>query len=434
MWRTRGCQVGMPIWGCALVVGVALSLAACSASSGLGTNSTLLTGLGAASDSAAGTPTLSGNDPGGQYAFVYGNQVWIKRTGDSAPHQLTHLAFSSGSYFAWGPLAWSPSGSAIAFALVQDVTPGHLERSTGGLYVVNTASGDVQATAGTASIYGHAYAWYGDHALFYANGSGITFYDLSDPSNPRPWRLVWVGDSPDTSAGPAQYFSYGDLAFFGQVLFATRFALTTFGVPGQIGHAQIYRYNIPTAGGDYAGGSLNYNGASLYGYPIADLGIAYADPHGDPTAGAWQIAANGGMVYQQVTRVDTKAGTVAAKVCYDVAAGDGCDRTLFQQAASEPLDAHPQFAFSGDSNAVALTGPSLATQQSDGSGFASENPGGWGTPPQWSRDGKTVIATQLVSAMPDTSGVIHYVTNLVSYVGGKSSVLIAGAQDFSWGP
>jgi hypothetical protein len=395
----------------------------------VGGNRIPLSGLGAISSASAGTPTISGGDPGGHYAFVYGNQIWIKLQNDATPRQLTHLALPTGAYLAWGPLVWSPGGGYIAFTLVQDLAGGPTERSTGPLYVANTATGEVLATAGTASVYGHAYAWYGDMALFYANGSGISFYDLSTffgpaPSDdPRPWKFVGVDSGPDPYS--PDYVAYGDLAFSGQRLYVTHFDLTTLGATGQLGQASLWRYYLCTGPSDYGGGALGNCGSGS----VADLGMAYADTHGDPAAGAWQVASDGSLVFQRVTGVDTKAGTVTAKVCYTY-----CGTLLFQQVAAQPLNAHPQLAFSGDGSLVALSGTVLATQGTDGSGFAKYTPGGWATPPQWSGDGKTVVATQLVSASPDAGGVVHYVTNVLTYAGGKSAVLIAGARDFSWGP
>jgi hypothetical protein len=435
MGRARWRRPSGPAWGLALAFGLTLALAACSATDGLGGERIPLSGLGAIANAPVGTPTISGNGPGGHYAFVYGNQIWIKSQNDAQPRQLTHLAFSGTSYFAWGPLVWSPDGGYIAFTLVQDLASGPTERGTGPLYIVNTTTGDVQTSAGTASVYGHAYAWYGDMALFYANGSGISFYDLSTfygPSpadDPRPWRLVQVDNGPDYSSGTPDYVSYGDLAFSGQTLFVTRFDLTSLGATGQIGQAHVWRYDLYPAPGDYSGGSLDHSYPTL----TADLGIAYADPHSDPASGAWQIA-NGSIVYQQVTGVDTKAGTVAAKVCYSSWYYYYCGQQLFQQVAAQPVSARPQVALSGDGSLVALSGTALATQGTDGSGFAKYTPGGWGTPPEWSSDGKAVVATQLVSATPDASGVVHFVTNVIMYTGGKSAVMIAGARDFSWGP
>jgi hypothetical protein len=108
---------------------------------------------------------------------------------------------------------------------------------------------------------------------------------------------------------------------------------------------------------------------------------------------------------------------------------------LFQQAATQPLDAIPQLAFSHGGSLVALGGQALYTQARDGSQYAATSPGGWGTPPQWGPSARVVIATQLVSSSADARGVIHFSTNLVEYpLGAKPAVFITGAQDFTWGP
>ncbi|GAC1459435.1 MAG: hypothetical protein PVSMB4_18730 [Ktedonobacterales bacterium] len=431
MRRVRCHRVGGWLLAWAFVTAITLVLAACSGASGSGSGSLPLTLAGAGTGNGDQMPTISGNDPGGHYAFVYGNQIWIKLNNDPRPRQLTHLPLASGAYFAWGPLAWSPDGSSIAFALVQDLSPGHYERTTGPLFVVNTATGDVQATAGTGSIFGHTYAWYGNSAVFYSLGTLIAYYDLSDPSDPRPWTGVRV-NNPDFSTGEPHYISFGDIAFAGHYLLATRIDAATLGVTGRVGRAQVVRYAIDQAPDAYAGGEL---GISQYGAQVADLHQAYADAHGNLSAGAWQIAPNGGMVYQQVNGTDLKAGTVSATVCYDASLGDGCDAQLFKKDQAEPITARPQFGFSHGGSLVAMAGATVDTQQTDTGHFASYTPGGWGAPPAWSPDGKMVVATQLVSATPDANGVIHYDTNVVAYQGGgQGAVLIAGARSFSWGP
>jgi hypothetical protein len=408
------------------LVGLALSLSACSSSDLPGGGSIKLSDLGAGAQSAAGTPTISGNAPSGQYAFVYGNQIWIKNAHDAAPHQLTHLALLSTAYYAWGPLVWSPNGKAIAFVLVEDISGSGQQRSVGPLYFANTSNGDVEATSGTASIHGHAYAWYGNNALFYANGTGITFYDLSNPNDPRPFQFVTR--KLDNGTPPAQEVTYSDIQFFNQTLYATHITLTNLGGTGQVGQADLYAFNMPIPAGAYAGDSMS----PAYSYSAMSLGAAYADSAGGIQSGSWQIASDGGIVYQRITGVNTKSHTVSAHVCYGYQIG-GCDVTIFQQVSSWPVDALPQVSIAGNNTLIAMSGPSLSIVQRTGSHFAKLTPGAWGTPPEWSPDNKSVMATQLVSDQPDSSGVIHYATNVVVYpVGGQSSVVIANAQDFSW--
>jgi hypothetical protein len=56
-------------------------------------------------------------------------------------------------------------------------------------------------------------------------------------------------------------------------------------------------------------------------------------------------------------------------------------------------------------------------------------------PPSWSPDGRHVLATRLVSAATDASGVTRFQTNLIVYDGGAASVvLIVGARNPSWKP
>lgn len=431
MWLVRRHRMGGWPLAWMVVAALALSLAACSGVGDVGNGKLPLALSGSGSGTADQPPAIVGNDPGGHYAFVYANQVWIKLNNDPHPRQLTHLPLPSGAFFAWGPLVWSPDGSAIAFALVEDLSPGRYEHTTGPLYVVNTTSGDVQSTAGTGAISGHTYAWYGNSALFYSLGSIIAYYDLSDPNDPRPWTGVRV-DNPDYSAGEPHYITFSDIAFTGNSLLATRLNVAALGATGRVGSATVMRYTIDQSPDAYSGGAL---GVNQFGAVVANLHQAYADAHGNLTAGAWQIASNGGMVYQQVTGIDNKAGTVTASVCYDSGLGDGCDIQLFQKAQTQPIAPRPEFGFSRGGNLIAMTGAALDTQQTDSGHFASYTPGGWGAPPVWSPDGKSVVATQLVSATPDANGVIHYETNVMVYRGGShGSVLIASARSFSWGP
>ena len=426
-WWRAGSRASAAVLG----IGLVLALAACSAGAG-GLGSLPLSGLGADTGPSA-PPTLNGTGPGGQYAFVYGNQIWIKPNNPSAPKQLTHMVIQAGAYIAWGPLVWSPGGHSIAFVLLQDASGGHPARSTGPLYVANVDTGSVDASLGTASITGHGYAWYGDNALFSADPTGISFVDLSDPSDPRSWTVAAGQNGPSFNGNTATFYAYTDIGFAGQSLLATQLAITNPGGVGQIGHAQLVRFTLSVAPGDYAGGSMNIGRGGLFGYGVHDLGQAYADATGTWHGGSWRLGPNSSVVVQQVTGVDPKAGTVSSTICYDSYYGDGCDQQLFQQV-KESLANVPQFAFSPGGNAIAMTGTALAVQRTDGGGFASSAPAASGLP-EWSGDGKVIAATQVVSASPDSAGVIHYDTNIVTYPGGgKGSVAIANAQDLSWAP
>jgi hypothetical protein len=431
-WRSVGIARATVAVGLVLT----LALAACSASSS-GGGGIQIPPLDAGLTSSSAPPTIQGNDPGGQYAFVYANQIWIKLNADAAPRQLTHLALVSSSYFAWGPLVWSPSGSYIAFVLIQDIAGDGPPRNAGPLYIVNTTTddvhtaGDVQVTAGTAGIYGHAYAWYGDHALFYSNGAGITAYDYSDPSDPRAFEAITVDNGPNYTNGTPGFTTYGDLQFVGQDLYATRIDVSSFGTPGQVGEAHIVHYSVYPSARAYRGGGLDVGALGQ----VTNLGLAYSDDQGEVRAGSWAIASDGGMVYQQVQSADAKANTVKAKTCYVDTVASWCGQELFQQAGTQPTSSVPQLAFSHGGSLIALSGQALYTEANDGSQFSSTPPGVWGTPPQWSPSASFVIGTQLVSSATDARGVVHYNTNLVMFtLGAKPAVLITGALDFSWAP
>lgn len=423
------------LWAACVLVLLSLTLAACSATD-LGGTGVGLSGLGSANLTPAGTPTVQGQDPGGTYAFVYGNQIWLKSGQDKAPHQLTHLPLAAGTTYTWGPIVWAPDGSHLAFALGESESAAS-PATDGPLYVADTSNGDVQMTTGTSSVYGHAYAWYGTGALFYANGSGVQYYDFTVPSDPRAFNAVVGSNGPDySSSGSPHYITYGDIAFNGQRLYVTRIDVATLGGTGAIGTARVWSYFVPEAPGDYSGGSMGISRYGLSGGSVIDLGKAYADSAGNVVAGSWAIAPDGSSVFDQITSVDTNARTVQSSVCY-AASWDlgGCYQSLFKDVSSFPLDARPQLAISSDGQTIAFGGPNVSTEGHDGSGFAKLSPGAIGQPPQWSPDGSALVATQ-PAPPPSSSGTSQQPgsPNIVIYAGGKSSVLVAGGEGLSWAP
>src|SRR5262249_1613098 len=144
---------------------------------------------------------------------------------------------------------WSPGSKYIAFALVEDLTPGAPIRTAGTLYYVDVGSGATFATPGTGSVVGHSYVWFTDRALIYSSNSDIMLYDLGD-LDPRVWTLRDALTSPDgggytyTSGGS----SYGDLALSsdGSFLYFTHLVLSlaALGTGGVIGTAEVRRLSL----------------------------------------------------------------------------------------------------------------------------------------------------------------------------------------------
>ena len=215
-WRVRRITRLAAAAGLALVV---LFVAGCSAggSSSGGTNISL--GLaGSTADHPSAPPSVAAAGPNDTYAFVYGDQIWIHKSGSSNqssscncqsscnPCQLTNIELSNGADISWGPLVWSPDGSHIAFALIQNLTPTTPDRTAGPIYVVNTTTvgttvtGTTVVTPGIGSIYGHNYVWYGPNMLFYSSGDGISMYDIGDP-DPRVWQVLSAMTSTGDSTG-----------------------------------------------------------------------------------------------------------------------------------------------------------------------------------------------------------------------------------------
>jgi hypothetical protein len=424
MNRVPGHAVGAVL----LLLTLSLVLAACSTSD-LGGTGLGLSGLAPTDLSPTGTPTVQTKDPGGTYAFIYGNQVWIKQAQQQAPKQLTHLALSAATY-SWGPIVWSSDGSLLAVALGQSEQSSS-PATEGALYIVDTSTGDAVLTSGTSSVNGHAYAWYGPNALFYSNGAGIQFYDYSDPGNPRPYLAVLGDNGPDYSAtGNPHFITYGDIAFSGQNLYATRIDDGNLGGNGVVGTAAIYAYGLPTAAGDYSGGPMANPHYGLSGDQIVDLGDAYTDARGDVLAAPWSLASNGSLVFGHVNGVDTAAGSVKTSICYSSPYDTGsCDALLFQPVSTYPRDDQPQFAFTGDGKSIAFGGPSVSTETSAGTGFAKVAQGVVGLP-QWAPNGGLLAATQPASTTSQQADQ----PSIILVTAGKSGVFISGAQGLSWAP
>ncbi len=429
-----------------LVLAIALVVAGCSASGGSGSNYSL--GLaGSTSDHPSQPPTIQANGPGGTYAFVYDNQIWLRQSGQAQAKQLTHLVLSKGATLLWGPLVWSPGGRYIAYSLVENLTSDAPTRTSGPLYYVDTKSGDTfgQAfsTGGTGSIYGHSYAWWDDYAIFYSSGSSILLYDLGD-CDPRVWQVIspfsptYTGNS-SFSSGNA---TFSDIAITGDNrLYATHITLQSPGSTGVVGSAAIYSYQLPSLG-DYERQDNNHNGkcdvdtvpgwlnqnfqnAHLEnrGNSRYDLGVAYADPTGNFVAGAWQLAQNGSdLARQYIDSIDTKAGTVSSHFYVDG------NRGVLRGAGKYPIAAHPAIGLSSNGQHVSFAADKLYVDNHGAIGDA-----GGSTPPTWR--GNVAVATQVVSQSTDVGGAVRTQTNVIAYSGGTASaVLIAGAQNLSWQP
>lgn len=430
-----------------LISVIALAFAGCSSSGG-GTNYSL--GLaGSTADHPSPPPTIPATSPGGTFAFVYDNQIWLRQDKQSQAKQLTQLVLSNGATLLWGPLIWSPSGKYIAFSLVENLTPGAPSRTSGPLYYVDTTPGlhfgETSLTGGSGSIYGHSYAWWDDNAIFYTSGSGVMLYDLGD-CDPRIWQAISpfknVGGTPTNYTGGN--ISFSDIAITqGNHLLATQITLTSPGHTGQVGTASIINYWLPSHVGyerardascvdDHTPQWLNehiqnpnpFNNINIAdtGSADGDLGIAYADPNGEIVTGAWQLTGNDTIAWQRISGVDTKAGIVSSNFC------NGGNCSVLHGAEKYPIAAHPSLGINSNGSHIAFAADKLYVDNNGAIGAAGGN-----ASPAW--NGNVAVATQLVSQSTDAGGVLRIQTNLVVSSDGKTSaVLIAGAQDLSWKP
>jgi hypothetical protein len=419
-------------------------LAACGAGSDGSGGSNYSLGLaGSTLDHPSNPPTIAANGPGGTYAFVYDNQIWLRRDGQTSAKQITRVPLSNAAYIAWGPLVWSPQGKYIAFALVQDLapTPGAPASSAGPIYYVDTTScaGDGQYcavySAGIGSVYGHTYDWLGESMLVYSSGQGVMLYTLN---NPRVWTVRPIRDGPgDTSP----ISTFGDLQVAGGYLYYTRMDVKTSGARGAVGSASLYQTFLgqvdQLTNMDPHGLAQRFPDQIGDGSSLGSLGKVYANNAGEYVAGAWRLRRTGSntqVVAQRIDSVDAQSGQVTSSFCpaqtYGVfpAFAGNCGARLLPNAATQPWGAHPQLALSKDGKA-AFAGDALYTQDvSDKLG-----PAGWTAPPAWSPDGQTVVVTNLVKTETDANGVTRAQTNLVAYAAGQQgATLIEGARNIAW--
>ena len=437
--KTPGRRAALAL-GCLLLA----LLAGCS-----GSNAQLTPGLaGATADHPAAPPQVAATGPGGAFAFVYDNQVWL-RNSQGGVKQLTHLVLSNGATLVWGPLVWSPGAHFIAFALVQNLVPNAPTRSTGGVYYVDVGSGDAFTTPGTGSIYGHTYAWFGDRALIYSSGSDLMLYDLGD-ADPRVWSLrsaVTNGNGDGVAFGSGGN-SYGDIAPTGDGnrLYYTVLSVTSLGGKGIVGSAQVrsislYQLNSDLRASQPGDSTLPTTIArdvqNMQGYGasfVAPLGNVYSDTTGTPTAGVWQLSSDGSYVAaQQIDGVDTGKGIVGSHFCRIGVSQTYCNG-LFPGIGKYPLGTHAALALSANDH-VAITTDALYTQGAYGGGVSKVAASGWGVAPSWSGDGKHLLATRLNKTTTDASGVTRFVTDLVATDGGSNGLtFIAGAMNAAWQP
>jgi hypothetical protein len=422
-------------------------LAACSAGSDGSGGSNYSLGLaGSTLDHPSDPPTIAANGPGGTYAFVYDNQIWLRRDGQTSAQQITRIPLSNAAYIAWGPLVWSPQGRYIAFALVQDLAsaPGSPPSSAGPIYYVDTNScaGDGQNcavySAGIGSVYGHTYDWLGESALVYSSGAGIMLFTL-DKS--RVWTVRPIHNS---SGNGATLTTFGDLQVAAGNLYYTRMEVKNPGSRGAVGTASLYQTVL--------GSEDQYSKMSASaladrfpdkigdGSSLGTLGKVYANNAGEYVAGAWRLRRTSvgvtQVVAQRIDNVDAQGGQVTSSFCSAQAYGGfpafggNCGTRLLPSAATQPWSARLQLALSKDGK-VALAGDALYAQDA----ADKLGPAGWAAPPAWSPDGQTVVVTTLVKKETDANGVTRAQTDLVAYPAGQQgATLIAGARNIAWSP
>ena len=428
-----------------------LTLTSCSAG-GSGASSKLSLGLaGSTADHPARPPVITSTSPTGTYAFVYDNQIWLRKSGQTTPTQLTHLILSTGATIKWGPLVWSPSGGLIAFSLVQNMVPTQTGGTTGALYYVDTATGATYDTPATGSIYGHTYTWYGNNMLVYVNGGGIFMFGPID-GDFRSWTVLSPMSSGDNTTFSGQGLTFGDIAITANDnLFFSAATLQTPGAPGVVGPAAIYEtqlFSLSAYQQMQAADRANHtnqlpswiatNVAAQPGTYIASLGQAYTNAEGSIVIGAWQISSDEHtLLAQRISGVDVKGGTVTSSVCTFrgwgyFASFSRCTNVL-ASAGKFSLSAYPTAAVSGHGAEIAIATDGLYIANADGSRATHVPSVGWEAPPVWSPDGKTIAVTQLVQQTTNANGVKTYTTNVMAVSAGSSALtLVGGGLNLAW--
>ncbi len=438
--RTGRRGVGIVLEFVALGALAMLLLAGCSTNGSGGLN--FSSGLaGSTADQNPTPPTIAANGPGGTYAFVYANQVWLRQDGQASATQLTHLVLSKGGTLAWGPLVWSPSGKFIAFALVQNLNPtqGASPSTAGQIYYVDVADANhpVSVMPATGSIYGHTYTWFSDNELVYSNGDGILLFYTADGDqngDPRVYQVKALPGKGQAINGPTDYLSYSDVSYLNGYLYYTELDIRSPGRSGVVGSAELHRAHIGTPDNyDPTQGQIpqlqdgDYRDAS-----IVSLGAVYSGPDGQYISGAWRVKGKT-LVTQNVQAADAQAGTATSQICTQTIGfyfDNNCGSPVLGGADSQPWSVHPQLALAPDGTA-AFTGDALYIDGTNG----KITPAQWSAPAAWSPDGKAVAYTAVASTSTDSAGTTHTTTNvMVTQPGGKGSVLIGGAQNIAWQP
>ncbi len=443
-------------WLAAAGLALTLLLTGCSAGGNSG-NSNISLGLaGSTADQPSAPPAIATNGPDDTYAFVYHDQVWVHQQGTAAPAQITHLVLSNGADISFGPLAWSPDGTQIAFALVQNLAPSSPSRTDGPIYVVSIKDGTTVVTPGIGSIYGHSYAWYGLRMLFYASGNGISMYDVGDP-DPRVWPVISGISSQDGDVTFSGSATFGDIATIagnslnGQ-LFYSAAEISNLGSTGAMGTVGLYRETLPSLAAYNAMYTADHSnteiaipewlyenfppgGTAFDQYlPLDSLGQAYSDTLGNITMGSWQLSSDGiTLVYQDVSKVDATGQTVSSNFCAVTASRgySGCQAVL-SSAGTCPQSVHGQLSLSSNAQRVAYTCNALYVQNTSGGGDGKLDAVGWTTPAAMNPAGTLTVGTKIVSSSTDSSGVVRIQTDLVAFSGSNSYVLVHGAESASW--
>ena len=142
---------------------------------------------------------------------------------------------------------WSPDGRYIAFTVVEnlDLASGSSRSDVGPLYYLDTATdpATLYTSAGSGSIFGRSYTWFGDSILLYSNGSGIQMFTAGS-ADPRAWPVISSSQPQTSGNGATIYTAFGDIQVSGGNLYFTREDIRSPGAIGVVGSAVLASVHI----------------------------------------------------------------------------------------------------------------------------------------------------------------------------------------------
>ncbi len=374
--------------------------------------------------------------PAGDYAYVWGGNIWL-HLGFSPAVQVTTLGLSD-TVATWGPLVWSPGHARIAFVLRDpplaqgdpSVTPA---QGTGSLYILDVASHAlVPVRNGSAPVLvpllGRHLAWIDDQTLLYTSAGAVyqltlnaqpTITPVSGPQS--TWEIAVRGDTLYYSAVPDALASGTGTAELDRLTLSsgatTRIAtlgpvtLPTTSCPGFVCPADLATPYIPY------GWDVSAQGTTIVYQSTAPAATA---PSPQPTATATTTPAATPVA---TATVPTPVATAVATTTVPTPVATAVAPTAVPTSAAPAMSTGSLFVIAGDAAPRALP---LA-------GMTLPNPATLALAP----DGAALVATSLPTRLAPDS--VSAAPILISLQGAAPRVFVNGPAgvidgEVSWAP